>query len=294
MFHIYIYTPLYNLWNYIPHIIEHCAYNIKSEKDFFKYGNEEFWNSTYYSYFILETNDKSILAEFIENLSNTPLKELIQYEHCIIKKENKHPEYSQKLINKIWKELYWKKFNFNQTWKVLYSKVLNYHKKYYKKNNMIILENNIKYYTWKLDTKLKLHKNIKINIEKETELIYIFKHSIETLFTIYLISDLIDNFLYYNSRFKNKEYFRTDSIYWDFEDYIYISIDINNIKLSENINKSFISEYINNNLNKKDYLSNKDFDGSCMVKYWYTLSNEHKKELLLNLEKYYAKLISMF
>ncbi len=293
MYHIYLYTPLYKNWNFIPHIIEHSVFWKVSENNFFKYKSIDAWCYIYHSYFILNTNEKKELNDFIKQILSTISKETIKYEHKVIKEESKNKNYSQKLIWKIGKILYWNTFKYSNSDKIIYSKIQKYHEKYYVKNNIIILENNTKFYEKKLNSNLDLYKKIEIKIWMDKDTVYIFKHWIVELYIISLLSDLIDNYINFWLRYQEYKYNTSsyETIYWDFEDYIYLAITpkmINNVK---KINSNFIKNYINYSLSKKTYIEDKDFDGSCMVKYWYTLSNKQKKEILNNLNKYYTKLI---
>jgi hypothetical protein len=95
-----------------------------------------------------------------------------------------------------------------------YKVLKNYHSKYYKKDNILILEKDIVY----LDKTLNVDKfNVKnffeINIKNNTEFIYIFDHSIENLFITSLLSDLFDEFIFYMLRYKKMAYDRMDTIF---------------------------------------------------------------------------------
>lgn len=293
MFHIYIKTPLFNNSQYVSHLVEHCVWWKISENDYFKYEWIDAWCSTYYSYYILNTNSKKELNDFIDRILLPILKETIKYEHKVLKEESKNNNYSQKLTQKIWKLLYWKTFTYAKTWKMIYSTVQEYHQKYYTKNNIIILENEEKYFNEKIIENLNIYKKFDIKIGEDKDNAFVFKHWIVELFIISLLSELFDHYIKFKLRYIDKQYDTSsfETIYWDYEDYIYFAITPSTIDNIKNINSIFIDNYIKNNLKNKTYLNDKDFDGSCMVKYWYTLSNEQKKELLNNLQEYYYKFI---
>lgn len=284
MFNIYIYTPFYNNWNYIPHLIEHCVTNIKSEKDYFLYNNLKASCNTFCTYFILPTKNKKYLNDFIKKILSPINNDLIKYEHKVIIDENDSYDFEKDLIKKIWKKLYWKTYNYTQNWKISYNITIDYHKKYYTKENIIILENDIKYYNWEIKTNFELFNTYKI----KKECVYVFKHNMIDFYILIQISDLINEYISYKKRYFEEKYYRNDSIFWDYENFIFLSINKESLNLYKNINVSFIDKFINNNLKNKDYLNVKYFDWTSMILYWYTLSDNDKKNIIVGLKEYYS------
>ncbi|MDP2090054.1 MAG: hypothetical protein Q8K30_00525 [Candidatus Gracilibacteria bacterium] len=289
MYYIYIYTPFYNNGNYIPHLIEHCVTNIKSEKDYFLYNNLKASCNTFCTYFILPTKNKKYLNDFIKKILSPINNNLIKYEHNVIKDENKTYNFEIDLVNKIGKKLYGNRVNFNQNGKLSYNKTKDYHKKYYTKENIIILENNIKYFDGEIKTNFKLFNTFKIN----KEIVYVFNHNMIDFYILIQISDLINEYISYKKRYFEEEYYRHETIFGDYKDYIFLSINKDSLNLYKNINESFIDNFITYNLKNKDYLNVKYFDGTSMLLYGYTLSNNDKKRIIVNLKEYYLNFINV-
>ncbi|MBP8016652.1 hypothetical protein KAZ01_01470, partial [Candidatus Gracilibacteria bacterium] len=190
MHHIYLYTPIQNNSQFYAHLTEHCAGYAENERAFFVFGNNVIGTSTYYTYFVFDKISKENLNYFIDKICTPVKKEVIKYEYKVIKKELKEYDFNLDLIDKIGKKLYSKSFNYNKTLKLDYETLENYHGKYYKKNNIIILEEDTIYSDKMLNVdKFNIKKFFEINIKNDIEFAYIFDHSIENLFIINLLSD---------------------------------------------------------------------------------------------------------
>lgn len=294
MFHIYIATPSQNNSNYLAHIVEHCVFGKVNTEKFFQSEIITEWTSTYYTYYILDSNDKNELKKFIQQISKKIPNSLIDYEHQVLKKECENNNYNQKLIQRIWQNLYSKNFKYAKAGRKIYSEIQNYHQKHYTPDKIIVLENDTKYFNWKINSKINIIQKLNIKISWDKDTIFIFSHWTIKLYIVSILSDLFDKYLKFSLRFVDGEY-NTDSyetIYWDFEKHIFIAIRPDILDKIKNIDDTFIKNYIKYCLQKKTYLQDKDFDGSCMVKYGYTLSNSQKSNILNNIWKYYEIFIS--
>lgn len=294
MFHIYIGTPSQNNSNYLAHIVEHCVFGKVDIKNFFHAENITEWTSTYYTYYILDSNDKNELKKFLQQISKKIPNSLIDYEHQVLKKECENNNYNQKLIQKIWQNLYWKNFKYAKAGRKIYSEIQNYHQEHYSPEKIIVLENDIKYFNSQINSELKIIQKINVNILWDKDNVYIFSHWIIELYIVSILSNLFDRYIKFSLRFIDGEY-NTDSyqtIYWDFESHIFIAIRPDILDKIKNIDDIFIKNFIKYSLQNETYLQDKDFDGSCMVKYGYTLSNNQKSNILNNIWTYYELFIS--
>lgn len=296
MFHIYIATPTYNNSNYTAHIIEHCVFGKIDQDNFFQAEIITEWTSTYYTYYILDSDNKDDLELFIQQITKEIPNSLINYEHEVLKKECENNNYNQKLIQKIWQSLYWNNFKYTKSWRKIYSQIKNYHQYYYTREKIIVLENDTKYFDWEITPAINIIKKIKLKIWSDKDTVYIIKHWITELYIISLLSDLIDKYIKLNLRFLDGEYNTNsyETIYWDYDKHIFLAITPSISEKVKNINSEFIKNYTQYSLLNNKYIEDKDFDGSCMVKYWYTLSNGQKSNILKKLHKHYSDLISQF
>lgn len=294
MFHIYIGTPIQNNSNYVAHIIEHCAFGKVKIKNFFQSEIITEWTSTYYTYYILDSDNQDELEFFLQQITKKISKSLIKYEHQVLKKECENNNYNQKLIQKIWQNLYWKNFKYAKTWRKIYDEIQNYHQKYYSRDKIIVLEQDTKYFNWDIQSEINIIQKFNIKIWWDKDNVFIFSHWIIELYIVSIISDLFDKYIKFSLRFIDGEYNigSYETIYWDFEKHIFLSITPNILKKIKYIDSEFIQNYIRYTLWKNRYLEDKDFDGSCMVKYGYTLSNSQKTNILSNTWQYYKLFIS--
>ncbi len=294
MFHIYIYTPSEKNSNYIPHLIEHCVFWSINENNFFDSQNIFEWNSTYYSYYILDSTNKDALENFIQKITQEIPNSLIDYEHKVLTKECENNNYNQKLIEKIWQKLYSKNYKYAKSGRKIYSDIKNYHQIYYKPDKIIVLENHTKYFSNKITSDINIIEKFNTKIWDSSDNIYIFSHEIIDLYIISILSDLLDKYIHFSLRHIDGEYNISsyETIYWDFEQHIFIAIRPEILDKIKNINTVFINNYIQYSLQNKIYLQDKDFDGSCMIKYSQTLSQKDKKFILSNIWTYYEKFIS--
>lgn len=294
MFHIYIWTPVQNNSNYVAHIIEHCALGKVEIKNFFQSETITEWTSTYYTYYILNSNNTDDLEIFLQQISKKIPNSLINYEHQVLKKECENNNYNQKLIQKIWQNLYWKNFKYAKAGRKIYSEIQNYHQKYYSRDKIIILEQDTKYFNWDTQSEISIIQKLNIKIWQDKDNVFIFSHWIIELYIVSIISDLFDKYIKFSLRFIDGEYNigSYETIYWDFESHIFIAIRPDILDKIKNIDDIFIKNFIKYSLQNETYLQDKDFDGSCMVKYGYTLSNNQKSNILNNIWTYYELFIS--
>lgn len=294
MFHIYIGTPIKNNSNYLAHIIEHCVFGKINIERFFQSEIITEWTSTYYTYYILDTNNKNDLENFIQQITKIIPKSIIAYEHEVLKKESENNNYRQKLVQKIWQNLYWKHFKYSKIGRKKYIEIQNYHKKYYSRENIIVLENDTKFFDWNISATINIEQKMHLRIWSDRDTVFIFSHSITQLYVISFLSDLFDKYIKFSLRFIEGQY-NTDSyetIYWDYDKHIFLSVTPSTLEKIKKIDSEFIKNYIQYSLSNHRYLKDKDFDGSCMVKYWYTLSPDQKSNIINNISKYYQLFIS--
>jgi hypothetical protein len=141
---IYLYTPPHQLSTYIPHLIEHAVlWGIASGKEYFKNLKYTAENYTYYTCFIIDVADEQELSEFWDRITQPLSKKVIKYEKEVLRQELHYPQYTQRLIDRIWKKLFWKNFQYSRVSKSTYSAINQYHSNYYQIDKMIVAERDL-------------------------------------------------------------------------------------------------------------------------------------------------------
>ena len=161
-------TPWINDNKYIPHILEHCILQSNNINDFINIQIPIYASTaTWYTEFEF---DKKHLNSLLQKLETPIKKESFSLEQKIIKKELKQASFGQKLYIDTLRKISWNKkliSNSIQNW-IKFEDILKYQKKYYKKENMILVndKNELINIGWMeksiiLDPKIKLESEIK-------------------------------------------------------------------------------------------------------------------------------------
>lgn len=224
---IYIKTPLYKNSKYISHLLEHTTGDWKYVENYFDFISESevYTMDSYIVWHFPYCKD----IEFIkENFLKIPLKNQINYEKKVLKDELYKTSLKLEIEHKIWKILFWKDFNIIKNQKISYEDILVYHKKYFRKDNIIItdddfniLETNdfLKDFERSLDFDRK-----KFFLKVKDYPCYIFVKKIENYLDYYLFLFLeffYENLFSYQIRFQEWFY------YYDHKAYSYRIYDAN-------------------------------------------------------------------
>lgn len=289
MYNIYIKTPLVNNSIHIPHLVEHSLFwKIKTPEDFFSLEEKSMSTHSYYTLLKLFEDWDDKLEKFLKKIKCKLSKENILFEKKIIAEENTDISFYQLLIEKIWKKLYWDDFNYNKSNNVKYNDVIEYHQKHYIDENIFVVEKNKNFKDIILNKEsFKLKEKFELKIRWEKEIVFIFKNDLFNSFLITLFNNLFDNFLSFELYHKKWKYYYWECDSWFFNDFTYISIWKDDLKCLKKLDNEFIKNYIEFKLKKfkKDMFI--DFDWASLVKFWYTLSDKSKKNIISKLEDYF-------
>ncbi len=265
---IYIRTPLVNKSKIIPHTVEHCAGNIVWEiPDFFDFQWWiSWWVSTDFTYFEF---DKWVKYEDMMKYLFQPIKKKsVDYEHKVLKEELWDSEYSQKLYEKILKKFIDPEISTNQYKSVSWEDVKKYHKKYYKPENVIVVDEEKDYkviFKWFNPEKKKYKKlekrKEKFRFKNNKYIAYILKqYNGEDYRKMFFSYRLLNYYLYLINRLTNQEYFHQYNYF--FED-TYACIALVEDKNYSKLDQEFFEWW------KKYFLN--------VLKYWY-----YKEDFFLN------------
>lgn len=281
---IFIHTPNYKWSDYIAHLLEHILlWERKNAHDYFVWKNISWENYTYYtSYDIKDENDTETFFQHILSPLNASL---IPYEKKVLKSEYSQKRYFQNLISKIGKKLYWKEYSYSQNKNFSKSEIINYHQKYYKKTNIITLPKDLKTKDIILE-KLSFSHIFDISLQWEKEKVFVAKYSHQNIFIMEVLGQLLDNFFHYQTRYLWWWYYYNETLSWEFEDFVFISIDIKNLWFLKNISQEFIHQFTNIFLSHWEDQDFSSIDGPLMLKYSFSLSDVSKKEILKNIWEY--------
>lgn len=275
--YVFIKTPLYKNTKYTSHIVEHCILSnvYKYDEYLNKLYNSRWVSFCWYTKFYFPTKNKN---KAIKQLTNSIDKNKINTESKIILDEIKTWNYTQWLLEIIWKKIYWKNFVNNWKSKVRSKEIIDYHKKYYKEDKFFICNDNynliskdIKKNNW-----IKKEQNIKSFkiIYKKTnfKVFYVKYKSFKDFYKFKFIEILVNSMLtYYYSKIDLKYYFEYEllDILWE---YLILTIPQNIwLKLSEENFKSF-KKYFLKTLNQKN---NKEWKIISTLLIWENINNEN-------------------
>lgn len=289
MFHIFLKTPLYKNSNFVPHLIEHLVLSdINSSSKYFQNKNRFWENYLYYTNFFLETKSKTELNNFLEKICSPLDKNKISYEKKVLFDELSETKYIKKLINKLIKKYFDIKIKYSKVQKVSNKEVFDYHNKYYKKENFIILETD-KVEKKFLDEEFVVKDFFDLKIENTKEKIFLFDFSVQNIFITNFLQELFEEYICYVDRYFSGKYYSNEVFLWEFEEIIFMSISEKDFWKILEIPNDFIKNFIKyklNNFKKIDFSEN---DGISMLRFWYTFSDNDKKKILNNLEKYFLE-----
>lgn len=291
MFNIYIKTPPINNSIYIPHLVEHSLWwKIKTSKDYFDFPDEQMSTDTYYTILTLYSDSKKDLKKFLELVKKPLEKEKILYEKKRIKEENNEISFSQVLCEKIWKKFYWKSYNYNWTQKVNIQDIIDYHEQFYINWEFFICEENKNFEDFNLENfSLKLKEKFNLSLRWEKWVIFIFENKILNWYFIKILDNFLENFFRFEDIYKNYKYNSAETIYWNFPDFVYISIWKNDIERVKNVSDEFIKNFIDFKLKKFEWWNENNFDWVSIMNNWFTFSDKTKKEFLENFWKFFQE-----
>ena len=292
MFHIYVHTPLYKKSNYLAHLVEHVILNNMMSKHWFSTKMDfNGYTYAYYTYFEIFSDSRDDLNKLLEIFKKPLDISCILYEKKVLIDELKRKDYSKYLVEKIGKTYYLKDFKYLGTGKINKQELIDYYEKYYINWNIIVLEDQKNYkdllekdnfYFWGYN----LIKNM-----KKKELVFTCPYTPRNIFIIDTLVDFFNNYLILKQRYKLGEYYFDDLMAWEFDDFVFLSIQKTYLKYALEIEPKFISDYIDykvNNLDKNDYkYEYYHIDWPLFFKFWYGISKKSKIEMIKNIWKYY-------
>jgi hypothetical protein len=285
IYHIYIYTPLHQLSTYIPHLIEHTVlWGIANGKEYFKSLKYTAENYTYYTCFTINVADEQEFSEFCDCITQPLSKKVIKYEREVLKQELHYPQYTQRLIDRIWKKLFWKNFQYSRVSKSTYSAINKYHSNYYQIDNMIVAERDLVSQEIKASI-ISYSDSFDISLQWEKERVFTTTHSVIWLFINEMLQKLFDDYLNFSTRYIGWKYHTSEVIAWEFDEYIFLAINTADVVYISQISEDFISAFIINELfcfSNSAYL---DIDGSTMLKYGYCIDENSKREIIKRLNE---------
>ena len=243
--YIYIKTPSIKHSNTNAHIVEHCVLNKNniSIKDF--YSICDIRSECYLEYTKYDIHKKINIINFIKKICEPLDKKIFKKELMAFKQEKKYNIFTDTLKNKVEKIMY------NNLWKInrkstSWEEIDNYHKKYYKKNQIVIcnseykiIENNLKIKkAWERYLNIKKQKIIYIWWEKNIITILPYTHR-KSQVLLYFIEFLFDTYIEYTERSIKWNYNFPISSMIEMKEYVFIAIP-KNIKC--NISIDFLNE----------------------------------------------------
>ena len=265
---IYIRTPLVNKSQMVPHTVEHCAgYFNRKIDDFFDFSQGLSWDVspglTCFEF------DKWVKYEdILEHLFQPIEKDTVTYEHKVLEQELWNPKYIQKIYEKVLKKYLDPDFSMNQYEEVPREDVKNYHEKYYKRENVIVADNEKDYkiiFKW-FNPKEKEYKEAELRKEKlkstyDVYIVYILNnYNAENYRKLFFCFRIFDYYLHFLNRFKYQKYFYQNNYLFQLEEsFIAVVEDTDYSKLDKNFFEWW-----------KKYLIN-------ALKYWY-----YKERFFLN------------
>jgi hypothetical protein len=284
-------TPWINDNKYIPHILEHCILQSNNINDFINIQIPIYASTaTWYTEFEF---DKKHLNSLLQKLETPIKKESFSLEQKIIKKELKQASFGQKLYIDTLRKISWNKkliSNSIQNW-IKFEDILKYQKKYYKKENMILVDdkNELINIGWMeksiiLDPKIKLeseikYKNTKFQWENYDNIYTEYKTPYDIIILDFFC-DFINDYTYYIDTKRWK--------YW----YDYSDISITDKYMILNFDKWYLPKKINNEFfeyYKKTYINDiKEWENRTYIPIialftWYYVSKKQHAKFIENI-----------
>lgn len=257
---IYIRTPLVNKSDIIPHTVEHCVGNIGWKRtDYFDYYRWFLWEiRTEYTYFEF---DRWIKYDYLLQKLFQPIeKDTVDYEHKVLKEELWDPSYCSEIYEKIIRKFIDPKFLTNHYKPVSLDDVKRYHKKYYKIENLVVVDEEKWYnviFKWFEPEKRKYKKlekrKEKFIFRKNKYILNIFSHYNADQYRKWFFSYRILNcYCYYINRLHKQWYYNQENYFFQYSDSFIITLE--NLDYSK-LNQEFFKQW-------KRYFLN-------ILKYWY-------------------------
>jgi hypothetical protein len=289
IFHIVVYTPNLNNSNYTSHLLEHTLiHNTWNYDDFFYWQNTLVSANTYT--FCTEYTikwDESIVNKWVDLLCKIPIINRFTVEKKSVLDELSQYNYSNNIFHKLWQYLYWKSFKHAKTWNISYNILLEYHKKYYRKKSIIIIERDMKFWICNSELEYIYYLKLKISINQSASIFYT-DCRLSNIYILYFLSDLLNSYLVYYNQTISWMYNFDYTFSWEFEKHLFLSIPLEFENLLLNIDEKFINFYINNKISKfkrKDLINQ---DWVSMILFWFSLENDKIISIIKNLNKYYS------
>ena len=230
---IYIKTPLVNKSKMIPHTVEHCAgfFNKKID-EFFDFSQGLEWEiSTDYTCFEFDRWVK--YEDMMEHLFQPIKKEYLTYEHKVLREEFWSPDYVQKIYEKLLKVFLDPEYNMNKYNSITREEVKKYHKKYYKPENAIVVDEEKGYkviFEWfkpkeKKSKKLEKRKE-KFKFKDNKYIVYILNHyNGENYRKAFFCYRILDYYLYLINRYTNQKYYYQSNYFFQQEDTLFVLVE---------------------------------------------------------------------
>lgn len=228
--YVYIKTPQVDNSNACAHIVEHCVLNrdVLSPQDFYTLCDIK--GESYSGYTRYDLYKKVNLESFIQWICGPLDKKVCTKEMLAFKEETKEEIFPDILKKKVEKLIYGKDRE-SKTKDYSRTDITAYHKKQYKRNNMVIctseykiLENNIPIKTpWKWVLDIKKHATVSIQWEKNTIIVLPYAHW-KSQVLLYFIEFLYDTYIEYTERYIKGEYSFPTACMIEIEKYVCIAI----------------------------------------------------------------------
>lgn len=288
---LFIKTPWPNNNKYIPHLLEHCILQTDNINDFINIQIQIYASTaTWYTEFEFDNKYLDILLEKL----NTPIsKNNFKLNEKIIKKELKWASYWQKVYIDTLRKISWNKkliSNSTENW-IKLEDICKYRKKYYKKENMILVDdkNELINFWWmektiKFDPEIKQESTTKYKQTKfQWEIFDNIFTEYETPYDILILDfflDFINDYRYYIDTNKWK--------YWhDYSDISitdkYMILKFDKWYLPKQINNEFFNYYKETYIKDIKEWKNRTYIPVIALFTWYYISKKQHAKFIENI-----------
>lgn len=288
---LFIRTPWPNNNKYVPHLLEHCILQTNNINDFINiqipiYATTAIWYTEF-------EFDKKHLNTLLQKIKTPVNKESFNLEQRIIKKELNWASFWQKVYIDTLKKISWNKnlvSNSIEKW-IKFEYVIMYQKKYYKKENMILVDDKNELINFWL-----MEKTIKFDPEIKQESIIKYKltkfqwEAFDNIFTEYktpydilildFLLDLINDYTYYIDT--NKWKYRQDYSDISITDK-YIILNFEKWYLPKQINKEFFKYYKETYIKDIKEWKNRNYIPIIALFTWYYISKKQHAKFIENI-----------
>gem|GEM_PF-3172593 len=234
--YIYIKTPLYKNSKFVPHLVEHLI-NLKTEispSHYFSFLKDAEMTVTA-TYTLIDLPKEQDAMIYLEKLLEPLCTDLIPSETKAICEENTRNNYTQKLFEKIGKQLYEKDFRTNSCLpKASKKEILEYHQKYYTKDNIIVYDDEYRiiYSQYQfVDERQKgvlPRKRFQVKVRGYTNFVSSEPRTHwQQYYFFFFVQELLDAYFGYTYRFQKKRY------YYDIEAFFFMTEDHNIFALAD-------------------------------------------------------------